>query len=141
METKKAAITAASMIDTANVHNPTDLTKVLDYFRYTVGTTLDCMFDTGVLRNSVTWYVRYLERIGLLKTIYIGRDRRTHYLAKHYSADPIKWESSQKDIQLSLFNTIWHDERIQYLSRNRRRTSESRSIGGIRVGANRNADN
>ena len=39
---------------TTNVHNPKDLNKVLEYFRYTVGTTLDCFFATGVLRNCIT---------------------------------------------------------------------------------------
>ena len=102
METRKAAITAAPKIDTANVHNPTDLAKVLDYFRYTVGTTLDCMFDTGILRNSITYYVRDLEALGLLQAIYVAPDRRTHFMAKHYSADPLKWVN-KPDTQLSLF--------------------------------------
>ena len=74
----------------ANVHNPTDLAKVLDYFRYTVGTTLDCFFATGILRNCITWYVRDLERLGLLQAIYVAKDKRTHFMAKHYSADPVK---------------------------------------------------
>ena len=102
---KRKAAEAAPSTD-ANIHNPNDLAKVLDYFRCEIGTTLDCMFATGILRNCVTWYVRYLERIGLLKAIYIDRDRRTHYLAKHYSADPNKWGIYQKDIQLSLFNDL-----------------------------------
>lgn len=98
----KAAIAAAQKIDDANVQNPKDLNKVLDYFRYTVGTTLDCFFATGVLRNCITWYVQDLERMGLLQVIFIGRDQRTHFLAKHYSADPTKWVKKQ-DAQLSLF--------------------------------------
>ena len=105
METRKAAITAAPKIDTANVHNPTDLAKVLDYFRYTVGTTLDCMFDTGILRNSITYYVSSLETAGLLQAIYQAPDRRTHCMAKHYSADPSKWRKIP-DIQLSI---KWED--------------------------------
>ena len=102
MKTRKAAITAAPKIDTANVHNPTDLAKVLDYFRYTVGTTLDCFFATGILRNCITWYVRDLERLGLLQAIYVAKDKRTHFMAKHYSADPSKWQN-KPDMQLSLF--------------------------------------
>lgn len=102
METRKAAITAAPNTD-ANVRNPNDMCKVLDYFRYTVGTTLDCMFATGVLRNCITWYVRDLERLGLLQAIYIAKDRRTHFYAKHYSADPAKWAQGKTDAQLSLF--------------------------------------
>ena len=102
MGKRKAAITAAPKIDTANVHNPTDLTKVLDYFRYTVGTTLDCFFATGILRNCITWCVRDLERLGLLQAIYVAKDRRTHFMAKHYSADPSKWVN-KPDMQLSLF--------------------------------------
>lgn len=66
MEENKRATEAAPKIDTANVHNPNDLCKVLEYFRYTVGTTLDCFFATGVLRNCITWYVRDLENMGLL---------------------------------------------------------------------------
>ena len=105
MDVRKKATEAAPSTD-ANIHNPNDLTKVLDYFQHETGTTLDCMFATGVLRNCVTWYVRHLERIGLIRAIYIDRDRRTHYLAKHYSADKTKWLINQEDIQLTLFNDL-----------------------------------
>ena len=33
----------------------------------------------------------------------IARDRRTHFLAKHYSADPLKWQKQSQDTQLDLF--------------------------------------
>ena len=104
MEQKKRATGAAPIQDLtgAKVHNPTDVAKVLDYFRYTTGTTLDCMFATGILRNCITWYVRDLERLGLLQAIYIAKDRRTHFYAKHYSADPAKWVEKH-DMQLPLF--------------------------------------
>lgn len=104
MEQKKRAIEAAQSLNLngAKIHNPSDLSKVLDYFRYTVGTTLDCMFDTGILRNSITYYVRDLESLGLLQAIYVAPDKRTHFMAKHYSADPSKWVN-KPDTQLSLF--------------------------------------
>lgn len=104
MEQKKRATGAAPIQDLtgAKVHNPTDVAKVLDYFRYTTGTTLDCMFATGVLRNSITYYVRDLEAMGLLQAIYVAPDKRTHFMAKHYSANPSKWQKKH-DMQLSLF--------------------------------------
>ena len=104
MEQKKRATEAAPIqnLTGAKVHNPTDVAKVLDYFRYTTGTTLDCMFATGILRNCITWYVHSLERLGLLQAIYVAPDRRTHFMAKHYSADPSKWVN-KPDSQLSLF--------------------------------------
>lgn len=103
MNKKKRATEAAPLnLNGAKVHNPSDLSKVLDYFRYTIGTTLDCMFATGILRNSITYYVRDLEALGLLQAIYIAPDRRTHFPAKHYSADPSKWVN-KPDTQLSLF--------------------------------------
>ena len=105
MEEKKRATEAALQIDSANVHNPADLTKVLNYFRQTVGTTLDCMFATGILRNSITYYVSSLETAGLLQAIYEAPDRRTHFRAKHYSADPAKWRKAP-DTQLSI---KWED--------------------------------
>lgn len=105
MEEKKRATEAALQIDSANVHNPADLTKVLNYFRHTVGTTLDCMFDTGILRNSITYYVSRLETAGLLQAIYEAPDRRTHFKAKHYSADPAKWRKVP-DKQLAI---KWED--------------------------------
>lgn len=80
------------VIDAAKVHNPKDLCKILDYFRYKVGTTLDAALDTGILRNSITWYVAYLENAGLLQAICIKRDRHTLRRAKHYSADPALWQ-------------------------------------------------
>ena len=105
MEQKKRATEAAPSLNLTGtkVRQEKDIEKVLDYFRYTVGTTLDCMFATGVLRNCITWYVRDLERLGLLQAIYIAKDRRTHFYAKHYSADPAKWAQAKTDTQLSLF--------------------------------------
>ncbi len=105
MKQKEKATEAAPQIDSANVHNPADLAKVLNYFRQTVGTTLDCMFDTGILRNSITYYVSALETAGLLQAIYQAPDRRTHCMAKHYSADPTKWRKAP-DTQLSI---KWED--------------------------------
>lgn len=106
MEEKKGKVaptTTNHLTHGANVHNPNDLYKVLEYFRYTVGTTLDCFFATGVLRNCITWYVRDLENMGLLQAIYIARDRRTRFKAKHYSADPQKWQRKPQDTQFNLF--------------------------------------
>ena len=54
---KKAAEAAPSYQDKAKINNPNDLSKVLEYFQYTIGTTLDCSFATGILRNCITWYV------------------------------------------------------------------------------------
>ena len=82
--------------------NIKDLTKVLDYFRYTTGTTLDCMLATGVLRNSITWYVLLLQTIGVLQAVCRQPDRHTGRLAKHYSADPTQWNKTNCQ-QLSLF--------------------------------------
>ena len=104
MEQKKRTTEAAPIQDLtgAKVRQEKDIEKVLDFFRYKVGTTLDCMFATGVLRNCITWYVKDLEQMGLLQAIYKARDKRTHFMAKHYSADPQKWVN-KPDTQLSLF--------------------------------------
>ena len=105
MRKKEKATEAAPSLNFngTKVQKDKDIEKVLDFFRYKVGTTLDCMFATGVLRNCITWYVRDLERLGLLQAIYIAKDRRTHFYAKHYSADPAKWAQAKTDTQLSLF--------------------------------------
>lgn len=103
MRKKEKATTVAPLnFNETKIHNPSDLYKVLNYFRYTTGTTLDCMFGTGILRNSITYYVRDLEALGLLQAIYVAPDRRTHREAKYYSADPQKWQK-KPDMQLSLF--------------------------------------
>lgn len=99
---ERATAVAPLNLNGTKVHNPSDLSKVLDYFRYTTGTTLDCMFSTGILRNSITYYVRDLEALGLLQAIYTAPDRRTRREAKYYSADPQKWQKKH-DMQLSLF--------------------------------------
>ena len=83
--------TEGNVDNAAKVDNPKDLCKILDYFRYKVGTTLDAALATGVLRNSITWYVAYLENVGLLQVVCIKRSSTTGYMAKHYSADPALW--------------------------------------------------
>ena len=104
MRKKEKATEAAPSLNFngTKVQKDKDIEKVLDFFRYKVGTTLDCMFATGVLRNCITWYVRDLEQMGLLQAIYVAPDKRTHFMAKHYSADPSKWQN-KPDMQLSLF--------------------------------------
>ena len=87
--------------DTAKIGSSKDITKVLAYFRYKVATTLDAAFDLGMLRNSITWYVRDLEAMGLLQAIYKRPDATTGYKANYYSADPNLW--IRKPQQLSLF--------------------------------------
>lgn len=79
----------------AKIQQEKDICKVLDYFRYKVGTTLDAAFATCVLRNSITYYVRELEHMGLLRAVCRKRDRNTGYMAKHYSADKGKWSASK----------------------------------------------
>ena len=94
MKQKIRATEAAPIQDLtgAKVRQEKDIEKVLDFFRYKVGTTLDC----------ITWYVKDLEQMGLLQAIYKARDKRTHFMAKHYSADPSKWVN-KPDTKLSLF--------------------------------------
>ncbi len=79
-----------------------DINKVFEFFRYKDGTTLDCMIATGILRNSITWYVVQLEQLGLLQAVSVKPDAHTGFKAKYYSADPSKW-IKRKPIQLSLF--------------------------------------
>ena len=75
----------------AKVSKSKDIDKVLEYFRYTMGTTLDAMLATGVLRNSITWYVKELEDLGLLQAITRKVDAHTGRIAKYYSANPELW--------------------------------------------------
>ena len=84
------------------VENQNGFYKLLLHFRYNTGTTLDAMIATGVLRNSITYYVAEAERMGLLQVVFKARDRRTGRLAKHYSSDPDKWRKHQSK-QLTLW--------------------------------------
>ena len=94
-----------SLDDTAKVGNSKDIDKVLKYFRYTTGTTLDAMLATGVLRNSITWYVRDLEKLGLLQAVARKADTHTGRLAKYYSANPKLWQKP-KSRQLYLWEDL-----------------------------------
>lgn len=87
---------------TNNGGNTKDLAIILEYFRYRVATTMEAFLETGVMRWSITWYVRYLEEAGLLQTVKRGADPITGHTAKFYSADPAKWQKPRY-IQLSLF--------------------------------------
>lgn len=103
MKTKKAAIkTAIQSFSGAKLEKNSDLSRVLEFFRYKTATTLDCMFDTGILRNSITWYVDFAEKEGLIQVVKRAPDRHTGYMAGYYSADPMKWPKKAKK-QLNLF--------------------------------------
>ena len=93
------------IITTAKIGNPKDISKVLDFFRYKTATTLDCMIATGVLRNSITWYVAQLEQLGLLQVVFVKPDTHTGFKAKYYSADPSKWKKGTPK-QLDLFSDV-----------------------------------
>lgn len=87
----------------AKIQREKDICKVLDYFRYKVGTSLDVALQTGILRNSVTWYIAQLEELGELQAIFVRPDRHTGFRAKHYSADPAKWPHKPLKRELDLF--------------------------------------
>ncbi len=91
------------IIDHTKVHKEKDMTKVLEYFRYKTETTLSCAVETGILRNSITYYVSFLEHAGLLQAVAVEPDRRTGFHAKHYSSDPKKW-GKPRYVELSLFD-------------------------------------
>ena len=95
MDIRKKATEAANHLPTeAKVRDEKDIDKVFEFYRYTTVTTLDCMLETGILRNSITYYVQDLEEMGLLKAICRKRDKNTNRMAKHYSSDPAKWNDN-----------------------------------------------
>lgn len=71
------AAEAAPIIPSAKVHQEKDIAKVLAFFRYKVGTSLDCALHINRLRNSVTWYIKALEEMGLLQAIFKAKDQHT----------------------------------------------------------------
>jgi hypothetical protein len=79
-----------------------DIELVLMYFQYNIGTSLDCAFATGILRNSITYYISDLMELGLLGVVRKDKDRTTRYLAYQYSADPSKWRKP-KWVQLKIW--------------------------------------
>ena len=89
--------------NTAKIIRVKDICKVYDYFRYKVGTSLDCAIATGILRNSITWYISDLIDENLLQSIGRFRDSTTGFRANHYSADPSKW-TNRGPVQLNLFD-------------------------------------
>ena len=103
MEKKEKAAEAAQKVDVANVQAQKDFAKLIEYFRYKTATTLDAMFDTGILRNSITWYVADAEKLGVLQAVKKGRDKRTGRMAKYYSSNPIFWKNKKEKSQLSFF--------------------------------------
>lgn len=102
---KNTLNTPQQFVDNANVGKPKDIIRVLEYFRYKVGTTLDAMLATGILRNSITWHVDALQKMNLLIVAYRGKDRNTGFMANHYTADPTVIEKRQSENrQLTLFD-------------------------------------
>lgn len=97
------AAEAAPIIPSAKVHQEKDIAKVLAFFRYKVGTSLDCALHINRLRNSVTWYIKALEEMGLLQAIFKAKDQHTGYTAKHYSANPAMWKQKPIRRELDLF--------------------------------------
>lgn len=83
--------------------NPKDFKRIYFWFKKNVGTTLDAALATGILRNSITYYVDHLETAGLLQAIHKDYDKTTHRIAKHYTANQTLW-AKPKYVQLSLFD-------------------------------------
>lgn len=89
----------------ANVPTSKDICKVFHFFRYNVGTSLDCSLATGVMRCSITWYIAYLEQEDMLMAIYCKPDQTTGHRAKYYTANKNLW---RKPLINEL--SIWGDE-------------------------------
>ena len=84
--------------------NCKDVERVLKYFRYNIGTSLDCALATGILRNSITYYISDLIDLGMLGIVRKDKDRTTRHWAFHYSADVSLWQK-RRWVQLKL----WED--------------------------------
>lgn len=84
--------------------NGRDCRITLEYFRKHIGTSLDCAFETGILRNSITYDIQQLERTGLLRAMYKAPDSRTGCKAKYYSANPANWYNNECNNQNSKDN-------------------------------------
>lgn len=87
---------------TAKVRYFSDMAKVYEYFVYKVGTTLDCARELGILRNSITYYVSKLMKMGKLRSLCKIKDQTTGYKANHYSADVSLWLNDEPQ-QLYIF--------------------------------------
>lgn len=103
MTQKRRAANATPIKDTTKVSKEKDITKVFEFFRYTTATTLDCMLATGILRNSITWYIRDLEAMGEIQAVCRKRDIHTKRVAKYYSANRDKWQKKPQRQELNLF--------------------------------------
>ena len=79
-----------------------DINVILDFFRYVEETRLGASLRTGILRNSVTFHIDALQKLGLIQVVKVAPDKHTGYKAKYYSADSSKWQKP-KFVQLSLF--------------------------------------
>jgi hypothetical protein len=77
------------------------LSRVLLYYKACVGTSLDCMIATGIMRNCITWYIKELESLGMIQAVYRLPDKHTHFKAKYYSANKELW--NRNDSQLNLW--------------------------------------
>lgn len=102
----------APTIDGAKVHNPKDFAKVYDYFYNIVGTTLDCMIETGIVRWSITWYVSQMQSQGLIQIIKRDRDQHTGCKAAYYSTNPELWKNIKREP--TLFDEFFEKEGGQY---------------------------
>lgn len=104
---KEAAteLAATPTKDTTKIAEEKQIIVVLEYFRYTTGTTLDCADATGIYRCSITWHVASLESMGVLWVAYRAPDRTTGRMAKHYTADP-SCRAKKSEKQLNLFD-LW----------------------------------
>jgi len=104
MRTRKRNTAEAMPLTTAaKVGKEKGLCKVLAYFRYKVGTSLDAALDLGILRNSITWYIDELEKMNMLQAVCRRADKTTGFMAKHYSADRSLWKRNVPQ-ELDLFD-------------------------------------
>lgn len=103
MEKRKRAVSTTTQFhdDEAKIEKEKGINKVYNYFRYTTGTSLDCMLEIGILRNCITYYIRDLEKMNLLQAVFRARDKHTRRMAKHYSANPAMWKNIS-DRQLNI---------------------------------------
>lgn len=102
MNYKKIRVTGVTPISRhSKLFNFPDIDKLLEFFTRTSATTLEAMAGTGILRNSITYYVRHLERNGSIVVIGKRLDRLTGRPAKVYTAAPAIMKA--KSDQLSLW--------------------------------------
>ncbi|MCD8210946.1 MAG: hypothetical protein LUC37_05320 [Prevotella sp.] len=109
---KKVGAMSSAPFAMAKVRKNTHRSRLLDYFFNCTETARSASIELGIPRDEFSSLLPKWVKEGYVVVAFVDKDKRTHRMARHFTANPDKIRKIKKQqyLQLSFLDTLGAEE-------------------------------